>query len=365
MILIKLLSFSITILVLGYFFYQISTYLEETDFPVFYCAAKIAMDPATPTAKIYDTSTLMGCKFPELLNQEQRNGLHFIYSIPAAQLLTPLGLLPYFHAKTLIIILNIVCYLAAIHQLLKSISSNSCLVKPFRYCMLASLWLPFQFDIRFAQINSILFLAITVATAKASKKPFLSGFLFGIASLFKLFPLGIALLIGLKNWRVAVTCISTLIISLTLTDSWIWFAKISNISRAGSTPIHLLLDFNFYFYITYTCIIIGITTSIAYLKSSDDTYITGFAITSLFIIIPIVEYYHLVLLMIPIFYMVLNNHSKSEGLKITTALPVLLITISPFQEANIKQYTIYISCLILWTLLLFHALEKIHTRSSP
>jgi len=69
--------------------------------------------------------------------------------------------------------------------------------------------------------------------------------------------------------------------------------------------------------------------------------------------------------MIPIFYMVLNNHSKSEGLKITTALPVLLITISPFQEANIKQYTIYISCLILWTLLLFHALEKIHTRSSP
>jgi len=346
--------------VLGYLFYLISTYLEETDFPVFYCAAKIALDPATPISKVYDTSVLMGCKVPETLNQEQRHGLYFIYSIPAAYILTPLALLPYFHAKTLIIILDIICYLATISKLIKTISPDSTFIKPLRYSLLACLWLPFQFDIRFAQINSILFFLIAIAAVNTSKRPFLSGFLIGIASLFKLFPLGIALLIGLKNWRVAAACIFTFVIGLTITDSWVWFTEIGNVIRTETAPIYLLINYNINLYLGYALAIIGITVLTSYFGSSDDVFITGFAITSLFAIMPIIEYYHLALLIIPLFYFTFNTNIKNKFFKKTTALPIALITISAFYGGSIQQNTIFVSCIIIWTLSLFHALENIY-----
>jgi hypothetical protein len=351
------LFFSFSIFLLGYLFYQISTYLEETDFPVFYCAAKIALDPATPISKVYDTSVLMGCKVPEALNQEQKHGLHFIYSIPAAYILAPLALLPYFYAKTLIIILDILCYLVTIPQLIKNISPESYLSKSFLYSLLACLWLPFQFDIRFAQINSILFFLIAIATVKAKKSPFLAGFLFGVVTLFKLYPLGIALLIGIKNWRVAATCLFTVFVSLALTDSEIWFTKISNISRVEITPIYLLINFNFFLYVVYACFVAGITALIVYIGSFEDTFIAGLSITSLFAIMPIVEYYHLVLLIIPILFMA---YKINEILKMMTAIPILLITLCPFFETSLKQSIIYAACLILWAFLVIHAMEKIH-----
>jgi len=351
------LFFSFSILLLGYLFYQISTYLEETDFPVFYCAAKIALDPATPISKVYDTSVLMGCKVPEALNQEQKQGLHFIYSIPAAYILAPIALLPYFYAKTLIIILDILCYLATIPQLIKSISHKIYLANSFLYSLLACLWLPFQFDIRFAQINSILFLLIAIATVKAKKTPFLAGFLLGVATLFKLYPLGIALLIGIKNWRVAAMCLFTVFVSLTFTDSEIWFTEISNISRVEITPIYLLIKFNFFLYIVYACVIAGITALLVYIGAFEDTFITGLSITALFIIMPIVEYYHLVLLIIPILFIAFTTN---EILKMMTAIPILLITLCPFFETSLKQSIIYAACLMLWTFLVIQTIEKIH-----
>lgn len=298
----KIFLFFASVVAIGYFSYQISVTLNGSDFSVFYCAAKIALDPVIPSSRVYDTSALLSCNVPEVVTHEYRKALHFIYSLPAAYLLSPLALLPYFYSKALVIFVDILSYVIAFQLLLKNVLPDKHSIKSPKYLLLAPLWLPFHCDIEYAQINSAIFLFIVIAAIKASKTPSLSGFLLGVVSLFKLFPLGIALLLGLKNWRVAASCLLTVIISLAITDSWSWFTAIGNISSFGKTPVYSIIEFNNYLYIFYVIFIAGITAFVIFFGNFDDFFIISFGITAIFVIMPIIEYHHLVLLIAPLLY---------------------------------------------------------------
>lgn len=359
---INYIFISISLILLYYYSYRLATYLRGTDFSVFYCAGKTVLDPATPNHLVYDINTLTDCKIPEIISEDQRRDLHFIYSIPAAYLLSPLTLLPYFHAKSLLITLEVLSFALAVLLLANKISILH-KTKPSKFFLIACLWLPLHNDVILGQINSILLLLITIVCIEIRRNSYLAGTVIGIVSLFKLFPLGIALLLSIKNWRIAVSSLMTAGLSIWLTDSEDWFKAIGNISKIGAMPVYQLANEHslFYFY-GYVIFMLGITVFLSYITKLDELFIMSYAITTLFIIMPYVEYHHLVLLILPIIYLISRYSRRSLFFKTIITIPAIMVIIAPSFEPKTLQAIIYISCLTLWILFSFDAIDISHTK---
>ncbi len=99
-----------------YFSVFLSHYTYNTDFTAFYYAASTILDPNTPNISVYDIDTDNKYSIPKVT---EIHAPAFIYSMPAAYIIAPLALMPYFKAKAAMIFINILMYLAAITIILK------------------------------------------------------------------------------------------------------------------------------------------------------------------------------------------------------------------------------------------------------
>jgi hypothetical protein len=349
----------LSIVLLSYASYLFASHIIGGDFDIFYCTGKIILNSDLPNRMVYDANTMMSCTTYEFIERPRGQNAFFIYSIPAAYILSPLALLPYLHAKALLITVELLSYAASIALLVNSRDKNEHTV-PEGIFFLACLWFPLFIDIIFGQINAVLLLLITSATLISRKETFLAGLFLGIASFFKLFPIVIALFLGLKNWRIAVVALSVLIVGV-ITSGWNdWFTAICNITKIGATPVYKLIsNKNIYWFIAYVIVIYG-ATIISMLKNRlDEFHITTLVIATIFITMPIVEYYHLVLLIIPIIYLISRINDNHWLINLSIGLSVLLISFCTLYEANtLQQNMMYAGCLILWLGLQFDLFKK-------
>jgi hypothetical protein len=89
------------------------------------------------------------------------------------------------------------------------------------------------------QVNGLLFLLVAMAIlAVENDRPFFSGVLLAIASLFKLFPIIIAIILGIRNWRILAGCLAAIIISLLIPGSLKWLSLLSTVN-----PIDIPINF--------------------------------------------------------------------------------------------------------------------------
>lgn len=342
---LKILLATLFLLIFGFISVFLSSYTYNTDFPAFYRAAKIIIDPGVSNEMVYQTKELDNrYNIPEKF-------VLFRFSIPISYIIAPLAFLPYEMAKTLLIFVEIVSYAAAVLIVLKFGGVfGRFLFYPF---VLSLLWMPLIHDLRFVQVNSILLFFITLAVFMAEKRRIISaGILIGLAALFKVFPIAIAMLLGLKNWRIFASCILTFSIALILPGSKEWFASFAYtpfLTEFYSVIYMWLKEYNIFLYATYVAIVGGITALVANRhKDVGYTFLTSLAIPAVFLTMPVIEYFHLVILIFPyLFLLTQKPHSTCNCLAIFSFV-IIYIRGFFFPGYIITSYLIFIGLLLLW-----------------
>ncbi|MEA4925052.1 MAG: glycosyltransferase family 87 protein [Syntrophomonadaceae bacterium] len=278
---------------------SIVAYTVGGDFPIFYHVAKIILDPNAPNSQIYDFLTSDQYSIPQTTPCT-----YYFYSMAASYILAPLALLPYYWAKTLFIFLDFIAYIVAVGIILYNLGAKE---RWFFYPLaLSILWFPFVMDIASGQINSILFLSIVLAVCAANKnKTILAGVILGLAALFKLFPIAIAMVLGLKNWRILAACVATIAISFLIPDSLFWIHSLAS-RPAGYIPdiYKYLNNLGIYWFWLYSAIVGLITAIVAWRARHVDYFsLASLAIPATFLAAPIIEIYHLTILIFPYYYL--------------------------------------------------------------
>jgi hypothetical protein len=324
----KLIVVVLVLLVCFFFSVFLSRYTYDTDFPAFYYAASTILDRNTPYISVYDIDTDNRYSIPEVTDFHTPP---FIYSIPAAFIIAPLGLMPYFEAKAAMIFINIMMYLAAITIILKMGGVSG---RWFTYPLaLLCLWWPFIQTLRHGQVNGILLFLIALAVLAATKNhPILCGIFLAMASLFKLFPIAIAMVLGIKNWRVFTSCIVAFAVSFIIPGSLEWFQGIKNIYGGNYAPIFLWLkQFGLVWYWVYAAIIAGFSAFIVYrAKSVDYPLFASFAIPTALLTMPIIQYNHLTLLAFSYSHIIVTTKRYRYLMLTAIIFSFILINISWF-----------------------------------
>lgn len=322
--------------------------VSYTDFPILYNSASYFLKENNALEDIYDIWISHTYHLPEATHQGK-----FIYSPLALILLSPLGYLDYYTAKTVLMSLNIMCYVVSIFLILNYLKlSGRWFVYPF---FLSFIWAPFLMDVMFGQINSILLLLITFAIYAIRNKSLLfSGSLIGIAASFKLFPIGIAMTLGIRSFRVLLGCALFSICLLTLPGALKWFTAIQNNPFIELSPAYLLLgQLNPHLGYLYSAIIGFITALVIYIFDVNEPLkIVSFSIPAIFLAAPVIEYYHLTLLIIPYFFLI--SYAKDNQKLINILIPLLSFSIISFTyfwnalDYITKREINYISIFLLW-----------------
>jgi hypothetical protein len=351
---------------LTYFSLFVAHQTVYSDFPVFYAAAKTMLDPEAAKNSVYDINLVERYPVPEPSQKENV----FIYSMPIAYLLAPLALMPYFPAKATFIFINIALYVVAIVLILRRNDSSG---RWFSYPLLLSwAWLPFAQGIRGGQVDAIIFFLVSLAVFYTTKNRHgLSAFLLAFAALFKLFPLAIAVVLGVKNWRIPVYCSLFFCASLLIPGSLQWFSSIRNIYTADFMPTYLLLKQGSLFWagLFYAGAIGGYTAAIAYrFRNADVFLIVSFVIPAVFLIMPIVEYHHLTLLIFSYVFLFNSSNKHTRWFSLIALLSFVLIDAALFISSQSYLLIMPLASKILLTLGLLmswsmtawkiHSLEK-------
>ena len=322
----KLILGVMVLLVCFYFSVFLAHYTRNTDFPIFYYASKTILDPNATYISVYDIDIGNKYSIPETTKIRA-----FIYSIPVAYIMAPLALMPYSKAKSAMIFINILMYLAAITIILRiGGASGRWFIYPLA---LSCLWPPFIQNMRLGQVNAILLFLVSVAVFAAIKnRPILCGIFLAIATLFKIFPLAIAMVLGIKNWRIFISCVVALGASFLIPGSLKWFHAFNNIYAGSYAPIYLWLkQFGLGWFWVYAALIAGFTAFIAYrTKDTDYPLLTSFAIPAVFLTMPIMEYYHLTLLTFSYSYIITTSKRSSRLLLTSVIISFMLISTSFF-----------------------------------
>jgi len=252
------------------------------------------------------------------------------YSIPVAYLFGSLALLPYHTAKAIFIFTNCAMYLTAIGLILRfNKTTGRWFVYPLAF---SCLWPPFLQDIRLANVDCILLFLVTLSALSAEKdRPALSGFLLAIATLFKVFPIAIAMVMGLKNWRIFAVCALTVGASFFIPGSLKWLSAIGLWARweVGLTLPYLFLNqINIVYFIFYAITIAGTTAWLCHRLRSEANYFlfVAFAIPAVFLVMTILEYQHLTLLAFSLVFLLTSSHKTSRLLLAGIILSVAMIS---------------------------------------
>jgi hypothetical protein len=355
------LIFTVLILLACFFFSVfLSHYTYNTDFGLYYFTAKKILDSNTPNSSIYDIDTVDKYSIPEAIENAG-----FPYSIPAAYIISPLALMPYFKAKSVMIFINILTYIAAIAIVLRLEGSSD---RWFAYPLaLLCLWPPFIQNIRLGQINAVILFLVAVAVfAATEKRPAICGIYLAIAALFKLFPIGIAMVLGIKNWRIFTSCIVTFGISFLIPGSPKWIEGISNYPRYYNhySPIYLKLNqFGFIWFWIYAATIAGFSALVAY-RAKDKNYLilTSFAIPAVLLTMPILEYAHFTLLTFSYGYLLVPAKRSNRLLLTTIFISFIMISISFFlPKLSLSLYMIksiwLLGLFLLWLASLYNLIS--------
>ena len=329
---IKLIVSVVVLMVLSVCFF-ISVFLSHhanTDFGLYYSTAKKILDSNTPNTSIYDIDTVDKYSIPEAIENAG-----FPYSMPAAYIMAPLALISYFKAKAAMIFINMLMYLSAITIALKMGRASG---RWFAYPLaLLCLWWPFIQNMRQGQVNGILLFLIALAVLAATKnRPTICGIFLAIAALFKLFPIAIAMMIGIKNWRIFASCLFVFVISFLIPGSPKWIEAISSYPRYYKhySFIYLWLkQFSLVWFWIYASTIAGFSALVAY-RAKDANYpiLTSFAIPAVFLTMPILEYPHFTLLPFSYAYLLVSAKRSNRLLITSIFISFIMISISFFSE---------------------------------
>lgn len=350
---VKRIAIALLVLITAVSFsYWYARYASSADFPIFYNATSYFLHEHKGISNIYDIWISDEYALPEKTNAGK-----FIYSPLALVLLSPLGYLEYYTAKTALMSVNIMCYVLSIYLILKHLKlSGGWYVYPFS---LSLIWVPFLIDVMTGQINSILLLLLTLAVCSVvNHKPIISGLLIGVAALFKFFPIGIAMTLGIKNWRIFTSCFLLFVFSITVVPGAVkWFSAIQSIQPSLASPAHqLLITPTPILFWVYSASIALITALIIYkTKNNDYLKIVSFSIPAIFLAAPVIEPHHLTLLIVS--YLFILNYARINFRLIYIVAPLisaLVITftfflyIIPSLKVVSVQNFYYFSILLLW-----------------
>jgi hypothetical protein len=283
----------------------------NTDFPLYYYVASTILDPQTSNEDVYRYPEDRGNKYSIPEKTEVKDP--FLYSIPAAYFLAPLAWMPYYTAKTTMIFLNIVAYLFAVAMILKLSNVSS---REITWGLAIScLWLPFLHTLVFAQINALILLLVALGVLAVSRGyPYLCGVLIAFASLIKLFPLAIALVLGLRNRRVLVGFSVVFGASFLVPGSTKWMSTMYDfVNEEVRLPTYLWLKAVNPVLVSLYPVLIGIVTAWITIIAKDDDYplLASFAIPAVFLAMPRLGYYHLTLLMFTYGYLFSSKKYRS------------------------------------------------------
>ncbi len=221
----------------------------------------------------------------------------------AAYIFVPFALLPYQTAKVVWNLLSLIMYLLSVVLILQleKVSQQRCI----EYLSISLIWFPFLFSQYFNQSNVIILLFVSLAILAASKeKPYLSGIFISIASLFKLFPIVLALVFGIRNWRILFMFGLIFILSLLIPGSLEWFTSIRVIFPRYSSIYLLLNKLGIYWYYIYDATIILAKAIVVYrAKAASYLQLAAIAITAVFLVMPLIKYHHLTLLVVSFAYL--------------------------------------------------------------
>jgi len=352
----KLIVSLIILLVSFGFSVFLSHYTYNTDFTGYYYAASTILDSNAPNISVYDIDIINRYSIPEAT---EFHGFSFLSSMPVAYIIAPLALMPYFKAKSVMIFINILMYLAAIAIALRLGGASG---RWFAYPLaILCLWWPFIHSMRHGQLNGIILCLIAIAVFTATKNhPTICGIFLAIAALFKLFPIAIAMLLGVKNWRIFASCIVAFSVSFIIPGSLKWFQALSNNLPHFNfvyTPLYLWLkQFDFGWYWIYAATVAGFSALLVY-RSKNVNYplIASFAIPSVFLVMPLLEYTHLTLLAFSYSYIVVTTKKSIHSLLIFTILSFILINTS-FFFVNLLVLNIIVSfsLVVFWAALAYN-----------
>ena len=284
---------------------------HNTDFPVYYYVASTILDPQASHEDVYRYPEDTQNKYSIPEKKEARD--LFPYSIPAAYVFAPLALMPYYTAKTTMILVNMIAYVFAVATILRS--SNATSREITWGTAISCLWLPFLHTLGYAQINALILLLVTSAVLAVTRGyPYVCGGLLACAALFKLFPLAIALVLGLRNRRILIGFSVVFGASFFVPGSTAWISTLSNFMKEDvRLPTYLWLKSISPVLIYVYPAFIGIVTALIALFAKDDDYslLTSFAIPAAFLAMPRLGYYHLTLLAFPYGYLFASKQYRN------------------------------------------------------
>ena len=283
-----------------------SQQVQRTDLSAFYYAAKVVLDRNIPDNEVYNLDTMLSVSASYGI---ENRPMPFVYSLATAYIMSPIALIPFKDAKLVWNLLGVIFYLGAVTIFLRLGKASNLWFAGGVTIMLS--WMPFGYSQVWLQSNALLIFLIALAVLAAVKdRPFISGFLIGIASLFKIFPLAFAVYLGLKNWRITAACAAVFIASFLIPGSFEWFPAIQKIHSYGNsgirTPIYTCLyQYSHIWFLLYAILVTGITALIFYRNRNVDYLILlSFAIPATFLVNPFVDYHHLTMLALSYSYIV-------------------------------------------------------------
>lgn len=332
---------------------------HSVDYAAFYYAGRIVLDDTLQNDLLYDANF-------RLANAESMFGIWnppmaYIYPPPFAYAAAPLAMLPYQTAKAIWLFSNLTLYMLAIWLLLKRSNLKNSLTL-FGTLALGLICFPFFSNQHNFQSNGvILFLTVlSLYLVFNRNRPYIGGALWGIATVFKLFPAPIALVFMLKEKRalfcgLLVMAFLLFVTDITLLDNWVR-ALVSDvesgIDRPNRDQLTPVLKAGGLFAYSFLVIVISTVTCIFLPRANKlpEPLFTGFLLCALFLIVPAVEVHHILLVLIAIVPLLATCTNRSSGVLplICIAAIVLFAWWSPYDKVN--RWPQYISTFLLWLL---------------
>ncbi|MEW6572533.1 MAG: glycosyltransferase family 87 protein [Bacillota bacterium] len=334
---------------------------KKSDFATFYFAACVMTDPEVPNSQIYDYPQ------PSLYSKYgiTEKPMRYGYSIGAAYLLAPISLFSFKTAKIVCNVLNVITYVTAVAVVLWLRQ-----VFGLRFIILLAVslfWAPFLCNQMEVQTNTLILLFIALSVFLAEKKlPVFGGFFLGIASLFKLYPIIIAVVLGLKNWRITASCLLTFGASFLIPNSTAWFSSLDkSLYRYHSYPFHWLTHVDPLFFVIYVLIIASVTAFAAYTaRHADYAALTSLALSGTLLIMPVINYHHFSVLIFCFICLFASVKTLPPWLTGAAILSFLLVYCDPLQwpflhESLITRWPILSGGLfILWLSQVYLSLSR-------
>ena len=311
------------ILISSFYIYQSvewSLSSTEPDFSAFYYAAMVVLDSDIPITEIYNPKPSQQLADKYEINQPVKP---YIYSIMVAYILTPLTLFSYQTAKVVWNLLNIAMYVIAIVIPLRLGRASGGYF--YLLLILGLIFAPFLRNQYWMQTSVFVFLLVSWSIYLMTKgRIYISGIILGLATLIKVYPIAVAMVLLFKNWRITLTTLTIISVSFLIPGSLNWIEAIPNVGKYYSEG-YILLGPNLF--VAFVTFVILTTALMAYrFRDLDYPELACLAIPAGIIILPVIEYHFLTVLMFPMLYILSLHKDDLLWLKIAILVSIAIIS---------------------------------------